>query len=121
MGYSIWSATITSSSLTRELLNRLIEPPKEEATCNVFFIDDKNEALKFQEHQEFKCNLDYSVKNTQSRNGLMKPNKRNFAYLGPESTRFTHTTYVWVEVIALLQDVYYYKIVRNPVAPVDKT
>ncbi|MBP6872600.1 MAG: PH domain-containing protein [Bacteroidales bacterium] len=119
MGFNVWSATITSSSLTRELLNRLVEPAKEESTCNVFFIDDKNEALKFQEHQSFKYNLDYSIKNTQSRNGLMKPNKRNFVYLGLESTRFTHTTYVWVEAIALLQDTYFYKVVRNPVDQTD--
>lgn len=112
-GYTVWETKSNENSLTREILNNLTKPNKEEATCNVYFINSKTEAEKFSKNLEFTYDINNSIKNTQSRNGLIKANNKGFVYLGLKNTQFKSNTYIWIEVVALLENVNYYKLHKH--------
>ncbi|MBD8017124.1 hypothetical protein [Kaistella pullorum] len=103
------------SSLTRELLNTITAPTKEEPFTNAYFIDSQQQATNFQDSKEFKYDINNSIKNTHSRNGLIKFNKNQFVYLGLENEGYTDNIYVGLEVVALIENTKYYKLVEKKI------
>ena len=101
------------SSLTRELLNSIDAPTKEDPFTNAYFIDSKQQATNFQNGKEFKYDINNSIKNTHSRNGLIKFNKNQFVYLGLENDGFKDNMYVGLEVVALIENTRFYKLIEK--------
>ncbi|MDY3352378.1 hypothetical protein PG357_10365 [Riemerella anatipestifer] len=114
-GRNISDKIEVESSLTRELLNSISAPDKKEPFTNAYFIDSKSEAQKFQNFQEFKYDINNSIKNTHSRNGLIKFNKSQYVYLGLENEGYSDDIYVGLEVVALVENIKYYKLVENKI------
>ena len=94
----------------KSLFNNLSAPSKLKPYANVYFIYNKKEAENFQEHKKFKYDIDNSIKNTHSRNGLIKYNKNQFVYLGLEDAGYEDTIYVNLEVVAIVEVTKYYKV-----------
>ena len=94
----------------KNLFNNLSAPSKLKPYANVYFIYNKKEAENFQEHKKFKYDIDNSIKNTHSRNGLIKYNKNQFVYLGLEDAGYEDTIYVNLEVVAIVEVTKYYKV-----------
>ena len=92
------------------MFNNLSAPSKLKPYANVYFIYNKKEAENFQEHKKFKYDIDNSIKNTHSRNGLIKFNKNQFVYLGLEDAGYEDTIYVNLEVVAIVEVTKYYKV-----------
>ena len=101
------------SSLTRELLNSINAPSKEKPFTNAYFIDNKKDAQSFQDSKPFEYDINNSIKNTHSRNGLIKFNKSQFVYLGLENEGYDDDIYVTLEVVALIEDVKYFKLKKK--------
>lgn len=101
LGYPIFESKSTGSSITRELLNAIL-PTREEVTANVFFFPDEKNARAFADNSPKGYNYDTknSIKNTQSMNGLIKPQKNGFVYLGFQSTSNFSSTYIWLDAVA---------------------
>jgi len=62
----------------------------------------------------FKYGLKNSIKNSESRNGLIKYKGTGFVYLGLESTSTFGTTYAWVDVVATKMETRYVRIKKKP-------
>lgn len=112
-GFEVVKLSGIKSSLTRELLNSLSAPEKTKPFTNIYFIDSKAEAEKFQNFQKFKSDINNSIKNTHSRNGLIKFNKSQYVYLGLENDGYKDDIYVSLEVVALVENIRYFKIVER--------
>lgn len=102
-----------ASSIAVQLLNRIDAPSKEKPFTNVYFISQEKEAKKFQNNLTFDSDINYSIKNTHSRNGLMKFNKNKFVYLGLENDGYSDNIYVTLEVVALTENTKYFKLEKK--------
>lgn len=112
-GLTVYEAEKNYSSLSRELLNNIFTPPAEEAYCNIYFFPNKKEAENYISLLPYKYELDFSVKNSQSRNGLVNLIDNEQVYIGLENTCFNTAIHVWFEAVALVKEVQYYKIIRK--------
>ena len=68
---------------------------------------------KFQNGLTFDNDINYSIKNTHSRNGLIKFNENKFVYLGLENEGYSDNIYVTLEVVALTENTKYFKLVKK--------
>lgn len=116
-GVKVFESTSTGSSLTRELLNAIGVPKREKFSCNIYFFDAENDARNFVESSPkgFKYDMKNSIKNSESRNGVIKYKNQGFVYLGLESTSTFNTTYAWVDVVAAKLETRYARISKKPV------
>ena len=102
-----------ASSVAVQLLNRIDAPSKEKPFTNAYFISNEKEAKKFQSGLTFDYDINNSIKNTHSRNGLIKFNKNKFVYLALENEGYSDNIYVNLEVVALTENTKYFKIVEK--------
>ncbi|OFX19860.1 MAG: hypothetical protein A2033_19735 [Bacteroidetes bacterium GWA2_31_9] len=112
-GLTVYEAEKNYSSLSRELLNNIFIPPAEEAYCNIYFFPSKKEAENYISLLPYKYELDFSVKNSQSRNGLVNLVDKEQVYIGLENTNFKTAIHIWFEAVALVKEIKYYKIIRK--------
>ena len=117
LGIPLWESEEKSSSLSREILNSLFPPKKDEDyTLNVFFFDKQKEIKKFLQYpgkqyaSAFKYDINNSAFSTQSRVGLVKKPYSGFSYIGLQSTSSFSNTYVWLDVVALYEKTFHYEI-----------
>jgi hypothetical protein len=117
LGVPLWESEGTGSSLSREILNRLFPPLKDEDyTLNVFFFDKDKEIKKFlnyagKEYAEaFEYDINNSALSTQSRVGLIKKPRSGFSYIGLQSTSTFKNTFAWLDVVALSEKSFEYEI-----------
>lgn len=117
LGIPLWESEEKSSSLSREILNSLFPPKKDEDyTLNVFFFDKQKEIKKFLQYpgkqyaSAFKYDINNSALSTQSRVGLIKKPYSGFSYIGLQSTSSFSNTYVWLDVVALYEKTFHYEI-----------
>lgn len=117
LGLPIWDSESKGSSLTREIINTIIEPTKEEDyTANVFFFDKENEVKKFLNYNgvnygnAFKYDIRNSALGSQSRNGLIKKPKSGYSYLGLVANSNFSNTHIWLDVVALQEKKFQYEI-----------
>lgn len=103
--------------MSREILNGLFPPKKDEDySLNVFFFDKEREIKKFlnysgDEHSSaFNYDLNNSALSTQSRVGLIKKPASGYSYLGLQSTSSFSNTYAWLDVVALSEQDLFYEI-----------
>ncbi|MSP69542.1 MAG: hypothetical protein EXR20_04645 [Bacteroidetes bacterium] len=103
LGKTIFETNSTESSLTRELLNLISLPKREKVSANVYFFPDEKNARLFTDRSPkgFDYDTKNSLKNTQSMNGLIKPQKNGFVYLAFESTSTFRDTYIWLDAVAI--------------------
>jgi hypothetical protein len=116
-GLPLWESEEKGTSLSREILNSLFPPQKDEDyTLNVFFFDKQNELKKFVRYpgkayaSAFKYDINNSALSTQSRVGLIKKPKSGFSYIGLQSTSSFSNTYAWLDVVALYEKKFFYEI-----------
>ena len=88
-------------------------PAKLKPYVNVYFIPNKEEAQKFFNDAYFEYDINNSIKNTHSRNGLIKFNQNQYVYLGLENDGFEDTIYVRLEVVAIRENLKYYKLEKK--------
>jgi hypothetical protein len=117
LGIPLWESEEKSSSLSREILNSLFPPKKDEDyTLNVFFFDKQKEIKKFLQYpgkqyaSAFKYDINNSAFSTQSRVGLVKKPYSGFSYIGLQSTSSFSDTYAWLDVVALYEKTFHYEI-----------
>lgn len=119
LGLPLWESEEKSSSLSREILNELFPPTKDEDfTLNVFFFDKQKEIKKFLQYPSsgkqyasaFRYDINNSALSTQSRVGLIKKPYSGFSYIGLQSTSSFSSTYVWLDVVALYEKTFHYEI-----------
>lgn len=117
LGLPLWDSNSSGSSLSREILNGLFPPKKDEDySLNVFFFDKEREIKKFlnysgDEHSSaFNYDLNNSALSTQSRVGLIKKPASGYSYLGLQSTSSFSNTYAWLDVVALSEQDLFYEI-----------
>jgi len=117
LGLKVFESTSTGSSLTRELLNSIGYPKREKFSCNIYFFDKESEAKNFVDGSPsgFKYDIKNSIKNSESRNGVIKYKGKGFVYLGLESTSTFNTTYSWVDVVATKMEMLYVRIKKKPI------
>lgn len=96
--------------LTASLINSITKPSKEKPFTNIFFMDKEEDARKFDKSLDFNFDINNSIRNTHSRNGLIKFNENKFVYLGLENTGYADNIYVSLEVVSIIEDVKYFKI-----------
>jgi len=116
-GLPLWDSNSSGSSLSREILNGLFPPKKDEDySLNVFFFDKEREIKKFlnysgDEHSSaFNYDLNNSALSTQSRVGLIKKPSSGYSYIGLQSTSSFSSTYAWLDVVALSEQDLFYEI-----------
>ena len=116
-GLPLWESEEKSTSLSREILNSLFPPKKDEDyTLNVFFFDKQKEIKKFIQYpgkeyaSAFKYDINNSALSTQSRVGLVKKPYSGFSYIGLQSTSSFSDTYAWLDVVALYEKTFHYEI-----------
>lgn len=116
-GMPLWESEESGTSLSREILNKLFPPSKDEDfTLNVFFFEKQNELKKFVRYpgkayqSAFKYDINNSALSTQSRIGLIKKPKSGFSYIGLQSTSSFSDTYAWLDVVALYEKKINYEI-----------
>ena len=117
LGIPLWESEEKSTSLSREILNSLFPPKKDEDyTLNVFFFDKEKEIKNFLQYSgkesgtAFKYDINNSAKSTQSRIGLVKKPYSGFSYIGLQSTSSFSDTYAWLDVVALYEKTFHYEI-----------
>ena len=117
LGLPLWDSNSSGSSLSREILNGLFPPKKDEDySLNIFFFDKETEIKKFlnysgkQPSSAFKYDINNSALSTQSRIGLIKKPATGYSYLGLESTSSFSDTYAWLDVVALSEKDLFYEI-----------
>lgn len=99
-----------STSLLREMLNRISPPEREEdAYCSMFVINDDENAKLAQSGKKYAYNIDYSTVGTQSCNGRIRNQKNKPIYLCFTNDRFSTTVYIWLEAIATYPYMAYYQ------------
>ena len=99
--------------ITKGILNRISAPTKLKPYVNVYFIPNEEEAQKFLNDEYFEYDINNSIKNTHSRNGLIKFNQNQYVYLGLENDGFEDTIYVRLEVVAIRENLKYYKLEKK--------
>lgn len=113
LGLPIYSSNSTKTSLVREVLNRMIEPEKEEdAYCDLYVFTSQSQATKFQNRErinKLNYNIDLSSIGTQSCNNQLPTNGKTRLYLGFENGHTTTDVYIWLEAVALIPTVEYIK------------
>jgi hypothetical protein len=116
IGVTVFESTGTGSSLTRELLNSIGFPKREKFSGNIYFFDKEGDAKNFVDGSPngFKYDMKNSIKNSESRNGLIKYRGTGFVYLGLESTSTFNSTYAWVDVVAAKMETRYVRIAKKP-------
>jgi hypothetical protein len=117
LGLPLWESEGTGTSLSREILNVLFPPLKDEDyTLNVFFFDKDKEIKKFLKYpgkentNAFEYDINNSALSTQSRVGLIKKPRSGFSYIGLQSTSTFTNTYAWLDVVALSEKSFEYEI-----------
>jgi len=95
--------------LTASLVNSITKPNKEKPFTNIFFMDKEEDARNFDKSLAFNFDINNSIRNTHSRNGLIKFNDNKFVYLGLENTGYSDNIYVSLEVVSILEEVKYFK------------
>ena len=102
LGKTIFETRGEESSLSRELFNTLVSPARERFSANIFFFSDPKNAHLFADGSpKYHYDIRNSLKNTESLNGLIKPQKNGFVYFGFQSTSSLNATYIWVDAVAL--------------------
>lgn len=116
LGIKVFESSSTGSSLTRELLNAIGVPKREKFSCNIYFFDRESDAKNFVDSSPngFKYDMKNSIKNSESRNGLIKYKGTGFVYLGLESTSTFNTTYAWIDVVATKMETRHVRIKKKP-------
>ena len=116
LGKTIFETNSTETSLTRDLLNAISLPKREKVSNNVYFFPDEKNARLFTDRSPKGFNYDTknSLKNTQSMNGLIKPQKNGFVYLGFESTSTFRDTYIWLDAVAINKSIRYVILKKVP-------
>lgn len=117
LGLPLWDSNSSGSSLSREILNGLFPPKKDEDySLNVFFFDREKEIKKFlnysgDDHSSaFNYDINNSALSTQSRVGLVKRPSSGYSYIGLQSTSSFTNTYAWLDVVALSEQDLFYEI-----------
>lgn len=101
------------NTLATTLLDNIEKPSLEKPFTNVFFINKEADARKFIENLEFDYDINNSIKNTHSRNGLIKFNENKFVYLGLENEGYSDNIYVALEVVAITEETKYFKLIEK--------
>jgi len=116
LGVKVFESSSTGSSLVRELLNSIGAPKREKFSCNIYFFDREGDAKNFVDSSPngFKYDMKNSIKNSESRNGLIKYKGTGFVYLGLESTSTFNVTYAWIDVVATKLETRYVRIRKKP-------
>jgi hypothetical protein len=99
------------------LLNTLLDDNRplreEDAYCNMYLFRSQSEAKKFQDGTAPASSLDYdvdsSIVGTQSCNGCLPVNGASKLYIGFENVRVRYTNYLWVEAVAVVPTMEYYR------------
>ena len=117
LGLPLWESKSEGNSITREILNSLFKPKKDEDyTLNVFFFEKQSEIKKFINYsgEDYSSAFAYDINNsavsTQSRVGLIKKPKSGFSYIGLQTNSTFSDTYAWLDVVALSENTFYYEI-----------
>ena len=117
LGIPLWESSRTKSSLSREILNQLFPPKKDEDfSLNVFFFEKESEIKKFVNYKgdanpkAFQYDLKNSALSTQSRVGLIKKPLSGYSYIGLQTTSSFSDTYAWLDAVALYEKIFYYEI-----------
>ena len=117
LGIPLWESEGEETSITREILNSLVKPKKDEDyTLNVFFFNKENEIKKFLNYsgKDYSSAFAYDINNsaisTQSRIGLIKKPRSGFSYIGLQTNSTFSDTYAWLDVVALSEKSFYYEI-----------
>lgn len=117
LGLPLWESEEKGSSLSREILNSLFPPKKDEDyTLNIFFFEKQKEIKKFLNYSgseyasAFNYDINNSAKSSTSRVGLIKKPRSGFSYIGLESTSSFSNTYAWLDVVALYEKKFNYEI-----------
>ena len=117
LGLPLWESEGQGTSITREILNSLFNPKKDEDyTLNVFFFEKQSAIKKFLNYsgEDFSSAFAYDINNsaisTQSRIGLIKKPKSGFSYIGLQTNSTFSDTYAWLDVVALSESNFYYEI-----------
>lgn len=101
------------SSFLREMIGSINAPSKQKAFVDVYFIDNEDDARKFSEGKDFNYDINNSIKNTHSRNGLVEFNESKNVFLGLDNLGYKDDIYVSLEVVALIENIRYYKVVER--------
>ncbi|MDP4665168.1 MAG: hypothetical protein NWS37_02920 [Flavobacteriaceae bacterium] len=116
-GIPLWESSGSKSSLSREILNNLFPPQKDEDfSLNVFFFDKESEIKKFLNYtgepdpKAFLYDINNSAISTQSRVGLIKKPRTGYSYIGLQTNSTWKNTYAWLDVVALSEKTFHYEI-----------
>ncbi|MDO4781753.1 MAG: hypothetical protein Q4A09_00875 [Capnocytophaga felis] len=105
----------TESSFLRELIGGINAPSKQKPFLDIYFIDNEKDAKNFTENKEYNYDIKNSIKNTHSRNGLVEFNENKYIFLGLENLGYKDDIYVSLEVVALIENIRYYKVIEKEV------
>lgn len=105
----------TESSFLRELIGGITAPSKQKPFLDIYFIDNEKDAKNFTENKEYSYDIKNSIKNTHSRNGLVEFNENKYVFLGLENLGYKDDIYVSLEVVALIENIRYYKVIEKEV------
>lgn len=105
----------TESSFLRELIGGITAPSKQKPFLDIYFIDNEKDAKNFTENKEYSYDIKNSIKNTHSRNGLVEFNENKYVFLGLENLGYKDDIYVSLEVVALIENTRYYKVIEKEV------
>lgn len=103
----------TESSFLRELIGGINAPSKQKPFLDIYFIDNEKDAKNFTENREYNYDIKNSIKNTHSRNGLVEFNENKYVFLGLENLGYKDDIYVSLEVVALIENIRYYKVIEK--------
>lgn len=85
----------------------------EDAYCNLYVFRNQSDAKKFQDGgvaiSKLSYDINYSTLGTQSCNGSISVNGTQTIYLAFENERMRYATYLWVEAVAVVPTMEYYK------------
>lgn len=85
----------------------------EDAYCNLYVFRNQSDAKKFQDGgvaiSKLSYDINYSTLGTQSCNGSIPVNGTQTIYLAFENERMRYATYLWVEAVAVVPTMEYYK------------
>ena len=103
----------SGSGLLATILGDNIPPREEDAYINMYVFMDAGQARKFQDGEltsKLKYHVDYSTMGTQSCNGRIPCGGKRTIYLGFDNERMRYNNYVWLEAIAAVPHVEYYRM-----------
>ena len=119
LGLPLWESKGNSSSITREILNSIFKPTTDHYTLNVFFFRSSKELKKFVNYSgsdypsAFAYDINNSAISTESRLGLVKRPRSGFSYIGLQTNSTFTDTYAWLDVVALSEVNYYYRLKKT--------